>query len=203
MHEQLLSPGRVDVAARYLLAGGIVAFPTDTVYGLAAHPDHPEAVARLFVAKRRPPEKAIPILLADALDLDRVADAPSAAAVQLANAFWPGALTLVVPRRRTRSDDLPTVAVRVPALELARTLIRAAGGALAVTSANISGGPNTTTADEVVAQLDGRIEAVVDGGRCPGGIESTVIDTTQSPMKVLRRGALDVEAIRAIVNVAH
>ena len=201
MHEQLLSPNEMDVAARRLVTGGIVAFPTDTVYGLAAHPRYPEAVARLFVAKQRPPEKAIPILLANVRDLDLVAEGPSRDALRLADAFWPGALTLVVPRRRANADDLPTVGVRVPALDLARALIRAAGGALAVTSANVSGGPNTTSAAEVIAQLAGRIDAVVDGGRCPGGIESTVIDTTQSPMKVLRCGGLAIEAIRAVAEV--
>jgi L-threonylcarbamoyladenylate synthase len=199
--DQFLQPNQLDEAARILLGGGIVAFPTDTVYGLAAHPDRPEAVQRLFVAKARPPEKAIPLLLADASDLALVAKELSDEAIALAAAFWPGALTIVVPRRVPVPDAPDTVGVRVPAMDIARALIRAAGGALAVTSANISGGENTVTAAEVAAQLGGRIDAILDGGRCPGGVASTVVDASVSPLRVLRRGSFPIERLREVAPV--
>lgn len=202
MRDQFLGPERIDEAARILRGGGIVAFPTDTVYGLAAHPDHLRAIQQLFIAKQRPPEKAIPLLLADASDLALVANDLSDEALRLARAFWPGALTIVVPRRVPLPDAPDTVGVRVPALDVARNLIRAAGGALAVTSANISGGENTVTAAEVAAQLGGRIDAILDGGRCPGGVASTVVDATSRPIRVLRQGDISLEQLRAVVPVA-
>jgi L-threonylcarbamoyladenylate synthase len=201
--DQFFTADRVGEAAAILLRGGIVALPTDTVYGLAAHPDFPEAIRRLFVAKERPPEKAIPLLLADPDDLLKVAADPSDAAFALARALWPGALTIVVPRRVPVEDAPPTVGVRVPDLPIARDLIRAAGGALAVTSANISGGENTVTAEEVQAQLGGRIDAIIDGGECPGGVASTVVDATTSPVRVLRQGGISLDRLRSIVALAE
>lgn len=201
MDTQIFGPGDVWQLAELLLRGGVAAFPTDTVYGVAAHPSYPEAVEQLFIAKQRPLDKAIPILLADLADVERVAERPGRAALTLAEAFWPGALTIVVPRRRQRPDDLPTVAVRIPALELARDIIRAAGGSLAVTSANISGGPDCSTAQAVLAQLGGRIDALLDGGPCPGGVASTVVDATREPVRVLRSGGVPVEALRRIIPI--
>jgi L-threonylcarbamoyladenylate synthase len=170
-----------------------VAFPTDTVYGLAAILNNPGAIARLYVAKARPPERAIPILLADPADLDRVAIGISATVRRLVARFWPGGLTFIVPKGLAVPDQAspgPTVAVRVPDLALARQLIVAVGQPLAATSANLSGEPNPCTADEVLAQLSGRIAAVLDGGPCPGGVPSTILDCTIEPPRLIREGAI-------------
>ncbi|MHB8577035.1 MAG: L-threonylcarbamoyladenylate synthase [Dehalococcoidia bacterium] len=202
MNDQFLTPNQLDLAVAILRRGGIVAFPTDTVYGLAALPSLPGAVRRLFEAKRRPPEKAIPILLAGVSDVEQVADEIPEAARLLATAFWPGALTLVLKRREGVPGELATVGVRVPNLDLARGLIRAAGGMLAVTSANLSGGPNCTTAEMVMAQLTGRIDAAVDGGHCPGGIESSIVDVTVEPARLLRLGGISREQLAAVVRLA-
>lgn len=190
-------------AARLLRAGKLVAFPTDTLYALGAVATNARAVAAVFAAKGRGAEKALPVLLADASDLPRVAtDIPPAARV-LAAHFWPGALTIVVPAR----TDLPplllggsrTVAVRVPAHEMARTLIRAVGAPLTGTSANRAGGAPTRTPAEVRAQLGGRVHAIVEGF-APGGTPSTVVDTTVTPARIVRVGAIPPEALRAVLG---
>lgn len=196
---QFITPDRIAEAARLLREGAVVAIPTDTVYGVAADAASPEAIARLFEAKRRPLDKAIPLLVDEPGGLDLVASSVPAAARALAGRFWPGALTIVVPRRRERDDDLPTVAVRMPDHPLARELIRLAGGRLAVTSANISGEPPATTAQEVLQQLDGRIAAVLDGGPCPGGVASSIVDASVEPPRLLRLGGLSVEALRTVL----
>lgn len=185
---------RLDEAVTLLRAGEVVAFPTDTVYGIAAMPGDGAAVRRLFLAKRRPPEKAIPILIADLADLLKVAANVSPPARRLVEKHWPGPLTVVFrrsPAFRSVSDpDNETVAVRVPAYEPARELIRRAGGALAVTSANVSGRPAAQTADEVVKQIGRRIPLVLDGGPAPGGTESSVVDCSRDRPVLLREGAL-------------
>lgn len=180
-------------SAALLRAGELVAFPTDTVYGLAAILSNPGAIARLYVAKARPPERAIPILLADPADLDRVAMGISPTVRRLVERFWPGGLTLIVPKGPTVPDQAspgPTVAVRVPDLALTRQLIATVGRPLAATSANLSGQPNPCTADEVLTQLSGRIAAVLDGGPCPGGVPSTILDCTVEPPRLIREGAI-------------
>jgi|SRR5581483_4907844 len=199
MDTQLLTPDELTEAAALLRRGAVVAIPTDTVYGVAADAADPEAIARLFEAKRRPLDKAIPLLVDEASGLDLVAASVPAAARALAARFWPGALTIIVTRRRVRADDLPTVAVRMPDHALARALIRLAGGRLAVTSANLSGEPPATTAQEVLQQLGGRIAAVLDGGPCPGGVASSIVDTCVEPPRLLRPGGLSVEALRTVL----
>ena len=148
-------------------------------------------VLKLYVAKERPPEKAIPILIADIIDLNQVAIDVPPIAYRLMEAFWPGALTLVVPKQPHIPIEVSTtntVAVRMPDLDLARELMRFTGP-LAVTSANRSAGPNPRTAQEVLDQLEGRIDAIVDGGQTPGGVPSTVVDCTQAAPIILRDGA--------------
>lgn len=199
MNTQLLTPDRLADAAALLRQGAVVAIPTDTVYGVAADAADREAIARLFEAKRRPLDKAIPLLVDEPGGLDLVASSVPAAARALAARFWPGALTIIVPRRREREDDLPTVAVRMPDHALARELIRLAGGRLPVTSANISGEPPATTAHEVLQQLDGRIAAVLDGGPCPGGVASSIVDVCVEPPRLLRLGGLPAEALRTVL----
>ena len=182
------------VAAADLLRRGLpVVLPTDTVYGVGVLPFDAAAVERLYEVKGRPAEKGIPILLGDVADVAHVAGIiPSAAAALMAH-FWPGPLTLVVPRRPELPANLSpddTIAVRVPDHAVARALIRAAGGALATTSANVSGRPPARAADEALAALDGRVAAVLDDGPSPGGVASTVVDCTVDPPIVRRAGPL-------------
>lgn len=196
-------PGALAQAAAVLRAGGLVAFPTDTVYGVGAHALLPDAVARLYTAKVRPEGKAIPLLLADAADIERVSlDLPPLAS-RLIAAFWPGALTLVVPRSAWLPDIVtaggPTVAVRLPDHPAPRALARALGAPLAATSANLSGQAEATTAAEVLAQLEGRIELLLDGGVCAGGVASTVLDLTVHPPAILRAGALDLAQLQRLL----
>jgi L-threonylcarbamoyladenylate synthase len=189
----------LDEAIALLRTGEVVAFPTDTVYGLGALPGDEAAVRRLFTAKRRPPEKAIPILLADVADLLKVAANVSPPARRLVEAFWPGPLTVVVRRspsfRSAADPDDDTVAVRVPAYEPARALIRRAGGALAVTSANTSGKGAVRTAEEVKRDLGRRIPLILDGGPTPGGTESSVVDCSRDRPRLVREAALSREQL--------
>jgi L-threonylcarbamoyladenylate synthase len=193
------SASLLEHAAALLRAGELVAFPTDTVYGVGAIAWDREAVGKLYVAKLRALEKAIPILLADPSDLDQVAREVSPAARRLAERFWPGPLTIVVPKAAQVPDEVTaggaSLAVRVPDHPLARAVIRAAGAPLAATSANLSGGPSPVTAEEVAAQLAGRIAMILDGGRCPGGVASTVVDLTGPSPLILRPGPISLEEI--------
>jgi L-threonylcarbamoyladenylate synthase len=186
-------------AAALLKSGQLVAFPTDTVYGLGAVASDRNAVAQLYAAKDRPAEKGIPILIANAQDIQLVAARVSDLVRRIAAHFWPGGLTLILPKStkvpRTVSQSA-NVAVRLPALRLTRDIITGVGEPLAVTSANRSGGPSAITALEVGAQLGGRIAAILDGGRCPGGVASTVLDCTVIPPRILREGAVPAEALR-------
>lgn len=194
----------IERAVAVLLTGGLVAFPTDTVYGLAALPTDPAAVTRIYQAKGRSSANPIALLLSDVEHVQRFAEMP-AAAYPLARRFWPGALTLVLRKTAAVRDEVsagPTVGVRIPDLAFARDLIRAAGGALAVTSANLSGEPAAFTAQEVLDHLGGRIELLIDGGPCTGGIPSTVLDCTVWPPVVLRHGAIHESAIRELL-AAH
>ncbi|MFZ5918313.1 MAG: L-threonylcarbamoyladenylate synthase [Chloroflexota bacterium] len=190
-------------AARLLACGGLVAFATDTVYGLGAPALDAAAVERLFAAKERPRHMAIPVLLASAADLPLVARAVPPAARRLAERFWPGPLTLVLPRQPTLPAVLTaggdTVAVRVPDHPTARALIAALGAPLAASSANRSGGPSPVTAQEVLAQLGGRIDLILDGGPCPGGVPSTLLDLTTDPPRLLRPGPVTQAALSRLL----
>ncbi len=181
-------------AAEVIRAGGLVILPTDTVYGVAADMWQPQAVAALYAAKQRPPDRAIPILLADLDDMAQVAqDAPEIAR-RLAEAFWPGPLTIAIPRRPEVPEivsSLPTVGVRIPDHAAARAVIRACGGALAVTSANLSDQPSALTAADAARALGEAVALVLDGGRCPGGTPSTVVDVSGGALRVVRPGPLD------------
>lgn len=199
------APEAIERAVEVLAAGGLVAFPTDTVYGLAAHPENRRAVAHIYEVKQRSHRSPIALLLSDEAPLSRVTIFPEAAR-PLIRRFWPGGLTLVLPRTEAVSEEIspePTVGVRIPNLRLAIDLIRAAGGVLAVTSANRSGNPPALTADEVLEEVGGQIELIVDGGSCWGGVPSTVLDCTVWPPAVLRHGAVPEEAIRATLKRAE
>ncbi len=182
--------------------GGLVAFPTDTVYGLGCDPYNVRAIERLYEAKGRDLNKAIPLLLSGA---DRITDIarslPSAASV-LAKAFWPGALTLVVERTASLPEELgggETVAVRVPRHDQLRAFLEMCGGALAVSSANLSGQPDARDAAQAAAYLEDRADLIVDGGRSPGGVPSSIVDCTLPVPRLLRVGAIPEEEIRAVL----
>ena len=197
-------PEAVERAVEVLQRGGLVAFPTDTVYGVGAQAFDAQAVARLYEAKERPGSKAIPLLLADVADLAAVAEPIPPLAERLAARFWPGPLTLVLRRRAVVPDVVTAggdgVAVRVPDHRVARALIAALGAPLAASSANRSGQPSPVTAAEVMAQLGGRIDLILDGGQCPGGVPSTVLDLTTRPPAVLRPGPVSAEEIEQVAR---
>ncbi len=201
MKTELLStehPSAIPHALDVLTHGGLIVFPTDTVYGLAALPFQSQTIERLYVAKGRNSQKAIGILLGDREHLSQVISAISPLAERLAEAFWPGPITLVVPRHRSLPDVLApdeTIGVRMPDHPFALALLRQSGP-LAVTSANLSGRENTITALEVLEQLRGRIHLVLDGGRVPGGVPSTVVDCTGLQPKILRPGPVTLEAVQ-------
>jgi L-threonylcarbamoyladenylate synthase len=193
------SPDTIPQALRVLRSGGLVAFPTDTVYGVGAPAFDGKAIESIYAAKDRPVEKAIPILIADRADMEKVGTDIPQVAYQLAARFWPGPLTCVIPKQPTLPEAVSansTVGVRVPDHEVARALLRAAGP-MAVTSANLSGQPSPSTAEEVFAQLGGRIALIIDGGKTPGGLPSTVVDCTGSRLNLLREGPISLEEIEA------
>ena len=189
----------IQTALEILQNGGLVAFPTDTVYGVGALAFDGKAVESIYTAKDRPIEKAIPVLIGDVADMEKVGmDIPDIA-YKLAARFWPGPLTVIVPKKPTLPESVSatnTVGVRMPDHEVARALLRAAGP-MAVTSANISGQLSPSTAQEVLAQLGGRIDLIIDGGTTPGGVPSTVVDCTDMEIKILREGPIALEEIRS------
>ena len=196
---------RAEAVAR-LRAGEIVALPTDTVYGIAADLALPDAIERLFAAKRRPPDKAVALLLADAAQAEVLGIVGPAARV-LAARFWPGGLTLVLPRRpEARLPDVlaagaPTVGLRVPDHPAPRALA-AALGPLPTTSANLSGQTDARDAAEVAATLGGAVALVIDGGPIRGGPGSTVVDCSVERPRVLRSGAIPPARIAAELEAA-
>lgn len=188
------APDAVPRAVDLLQMGQVIAFPTDTVYGVGAHALQPVAVARLYRLKERPPHLAIPLLLADAQEMARVCqDVPPLAWV-LARHFWPGGLTLVLRRApkvpNTVTAGGPTVAVRVPDHLLVRQICDRLGAPLAATSANLHGQPPPVHADGVYSAFGRQLPLLIDGGPCPGGIASTVLDLTVSPPAILRPGPI-------------
>ncbi len=196
--------GGLDRAAAILRAGGLVAFPTETVYGLGADACNGRAVARIFAAKGRPRFNPLIVHLADA-QAARALVEWSDAAEALATRFWPGPLTLVLPLLPDSplsplvTAGLPSLALRVPAHPLARALLARFGGPVAAPSANPSGRISPTTAAHVAAGLSGRIEAILDGGPCPVGVESTILGLTDTP-RLLRPGGLASEEIAAALG---
>ena len=194
-------------AADVLRRGGLVAFPTETVYGLGAHALDPVAVARVFAAKGRPSQDPLIVHVHDVVGLpELVADIP-ATVDALASRFWPGPLTMVLRRSEavppTVTAGLDTVAIRVPAHAIAHALISAAGIPVAAPSANLFSRPSPTHAAHVLQDLDGRIDMLIDGGPTTVGVESTVIDLTGSVPEILRPGAITLEMIRSVLPDAR
>ena len=195
MNTKILPASEIQQALRILKQGGIVAFPTDTVYGVGTLAFDNAAIESIYTAKDRPLEKAIPILIGDMSDLDKVADNIPEMALRFAARFWPGPLTCIVPKKRTLPPAVSateTVAVRIPDHPDALALLRAAGP-MAVTSANISGQASPSTAHDVYDQLNGRIPLILDGGETPGGTASTIVDCTGEKPVILREGPLTME----------
>ncbi len=191
-------------AVRLLRAGKVIAFPTDTVYGVGASGFNERAIEQLYIVKDRPRDKAIPYLLANAADLSLVAREIPEAARLLAKQFWPGALTLVVPAAarvpRLLLAGGDRVATRVPNHPTTRALIDALRAPLAATSANLSGARDPASAPEVLAQLNGRIPFILDGGTTRGNVPSTIVDVTTEPPTVRRVGVISVEEIERVLG---
>ncbi len=196
------SPGWIEAAVQVLKQGWLAAFPTDTVYGLGALASDPNAIEGLYRVKRRDMSKAIPVLIGDLGDIDKVALDMAEYALELARRFWPGPLTLVVAKCPNLPEILSpgeTIGVRMPDHPDALHLLKTAGP-LAVTSANRSGGSNSLTAVEAVDQLGGLIDLVLDGGRCPGGNPSTVVDCTGDEPLILRKGPISLDQIWEVIS---
>ncbi len=204
----MLSPqsdkNAVKTASDLILQGEVVGMPTETVYGLAANALNGEAVAKIFRAKGRPQDNPLIVHIAD---FDRIYDLCPAVPPQaraLAEAFWPGPLTMIVPKGDCIPNEvscgLDTVGIRLPSHPLARDLIRTAGVPLAAPSANTSGRPSTTTAEHVLRDMDGKIAAILDGGPCGVGVESTVITLALDKPRLLRPGGITLEQLRSVLG---
>ena len=191
-------------AAAIIKNGGLVAIPTETVYGLGADGLNEAAVAKIFEAKGRPQDNPLILHVADATDMEKFCHSIPKAAYDLADAFWPGPLTMVLPARdsvpKRTTAGLSTVAVRCPDCEITRNIIRLSGVPIAAPSANISGKPSTTTAQHVLHDHDGKIDAIVDGGACRVGVESTIVDLTDERPRLLRPGGITPEQLLAVLG---
>ncbi len=198
------TPANIARAAEILKAGGLVAFPTETVYGLGANALDADAVARIFIAKERPAADPLIVHLSGLDQLPRVARTVSPAGQVLAETFWPGPLTLVLPKQPQVpfpvTSGLDTVAVRVPDHPVALALLQAAGVPIAAPSANRFGHTSPTTAQHVWHDLHGRIDVILDGGPTPVGVESTVLDASVSPARILRPGGVTLEMLQAVIG---
>lgn len=204
LNPDLPQPEAIDLAASMIRHGGLVAFPTETVYGLGADAMNESAVQKLFAAKGRPADNPLIVHVCSRDMLDLVAGEISERAHQVIEQFWPGPLTLVLKRKPevapSVSAGLPSVAVRMPEHKIALKLIRSAGTPIAAPSANASGRPSPTTAAHVLEDLDGRIDLILDGGATSIGIESTVLDVTTDPPMILRPGAITREMLTEIIG---
>jgi len=190
-----LKPEDVRTAARLLRDGKLVAFPTETVYGLGARADSLDAMRALYAVKRRPPEKRVTLLIADPQDSERYAGKLTETAAQLVQAFWPGPLTLILP-----AVDGGDVGLRCPDCEAARNMLREADVPVVAPSANISGEPPALSAEDVLEVLDGKIAAVLDGGPAQLGQPSTVVSVLSDDVEVLREGAISGRQVYAALG---
>lgn len=198
-------PVILEHAVDILKHGGLVAFPTDTVYGLASIPFDEFIVERLFAAKGRNSDRAIAILIGDLEDLRLITGSLGRIPRLLAEHFWPGPLTLVVPGKSSLPDIISpddTIGVRIPDHPVALELLRQTGP-LAVTSANLSGRENTNTASEVMEQLSGRVHLIIDGGRTQGGVPSTVLNCADPEVEILRAGPITLEDIKQVLSMTE
>ena len=195
----------LEKASCILRNGGLVAFPTDTLYALGANVFDENAIEKVFATKERSKTMALPVLIADPHDLDKVAIDVNESIRDLIEAFWPGSLTLVLKKNESISDiltsDNHTVAVRMPNHQLALALIRAVGSPLTGTSANTFGGTDPTEASIVEKQIGHSIDMILDGGACPMQGASTILDVTSTPPSLIRQGVLSFEEIWKVVEL--
>lgn len=199
---------QIDQAVSILIKGGVVAFPTDTVYGLGASVADEKAVGRIYTLKGRPRSMALPILVADAMQIESVARDIPQAAWRLVEEFLPGALTLVLYKNASVPDIITaggdTVAVRIPDYPVPLSLIRGLGAPIVGTSANVSGHPSALSAADVRSQFGEGVDMIIDGGECGGGVESTIVDLSGETPSILREGAISTDEIRRVLgHVIH
>jgi L-threonylcarbamoyladenylate synthase len=206
-----VDPGRPDAAAleqavAVLRGGGVVAVPTDTLYGLAADPFNPDAVERVFALKGRAPDRPLPLVAADTVQVHQWIGRLSPLAARLAERFWPGPLTLVVAAPEALAPGVigapGTVGVRVPAHAVTRAICSAFGRPVTATSANASGEPATASPDVVAAELGGYVDLLVDAGPAPGGEPSTIVDTAGAEPRLIRAGAIPWNSVEACLRGA-
>ena len=194
----------LEEACRILQKGGLVAFPTETVYGLGGDAMHPEASAKIYAAKGRPSDNPLIVHIAEMDALQHIAQSVPEAAVKLADHFWPGPLTMIFPKKeavpKSTTGGLETVAVRMPSHPVARALIRESGVYIAAPSANTSGRPSPTKAEHVKEDLDGRIDMILDGGAVGIGLESTIVDLSTGVPTILRPGYITGEMLEDVLG---
>lgn len=193
-------PQAISSAQQVLQQDGLIAFPTDTIYGLATSAFNPTGIQKVYAAKQRPEEKALPILIGEFSQLDSLVLFISEPVRRIAQKFWPGALTLILPKGPKIPSELSayaTVGVRMPDLPFTLRLLMATGP-LATTSANISNGPNPTSVQDVVAQLGNAVDLILDGGPTPGATASTVVDASGASLKILREGPIKLTELQSL-----
>ena len=197
-------PSTPAMAAAIIRRGGLVAIPTETVYGLGADGLNEEAVASIFAAKGRPQDNPLILHVAEPQEIEKFCHSIPKAAYTLAEKFWPGPLTMVLPARdivpKRTTGGLSTVAVRCPDNDVTRAIIRLSGVPIAAPSANLSGKPSTTTAAHVLHDHNGKIDAIVDGGPCRVGVESTIVDLTDAHPRLLRPGGITPEQLKEVLG---
>ena len=204
MNTKRLTSNDIDIAADIIKNGGLVAIPTETVYGLAANALDGKAVSKIFKAKGRPMDNPLIVHVSCIEEIDKLVSKFPPQAKKLANTFWPGPLTIILKRSNIIPEEvsagLDTVAIRLPNNDVTRKLIKIAGVPLAAPSANTSGSPSPTSANHVLHDLDGKIDAILDAGNCRVGLESTVITLTSPVPTLLRPGGITVEELRNVLG---
>ena len=204
MKTKCLTQNDIERAAQILRDGGLLGIPTETVYGLGANGLNPEAVANIFRAKGRPQDNPLILHIPDAAWLERYCRNIPDTAYILAEKFWPGPMTMVLERKELVPDvvtaKLETVGMRCPAHDLCRAIITAADVPVAAPSGNTSGRPSPTNAQHMLEDMDGKIDAIIDGGACQVGVESTIIDLTCNPPRVLRPGGVTLEQLQEVLG---
>lgn len=202
-----IDPEIMKEAGDIIRAGGLVAFPTETVYGLGGDALNPESSKKIYAAKGRPSDNPLIVHIEDRTDLYKIAAKVPEKAEKMMDAFWPGPLTLIFPKTDLvpieTTGGLETVAVRMPSDKIAAAFIEAAGGFIAAPSANVSGRPSTTTAAHVAEDLFGRIEMILDGGQAVIGLESTIVDMTAEPPVILRPGAITKAMMEGVIGTVE
>ncbi|NLY48770.1 MAG: threonylcarbamoyl-AMP synthase [Clostridiales bacterium] len=199
-----LSDEELEMAAKIIKSGGLVAFPTETVYGLGADALNPEASRKIYEAKGRPSDNPLIVHIADPNHIEYISKDITDKAYKLAEVFWPGPLTMILAKKDivplSTTGGLDTVAIRLPADRTARDIIRCSGGFIAAPSANISGKPSPTRAEHVIDDLDGKVDMIIDGGKTTLGLESTIIDLTPDKPVILRPGCITKTMLENVIG---